>query len=478
MDGKDLIDLMAQLDGTYTPFPQLSAWSTAGVKTSHWTLRADALTKLKTETRDDIWERGIDIALRVAAVDTGALENLYKTDHGFTFSIATQSMALNSQEKQRYEEIKGYFEAQLLGFKLTLDAITSKTEITEAWIRALHEVLTAAQETYKVFTPYGEEERKLEKGVYKKEPNHVLDRDGKPFAYAPVLQVQPEMERLIKSIQSDEFANLHPAIQASYAHYAFVRIHPFADGNGRVARAFASYFLMKSNSIPLLILLEQRDEYLNALQAADKGNYKPLNEFVFIRGIEAMQIVEDFAKAAAQPELTSTLDRIANLYYARDGVQHSELDDLGEKFFRAAQEALSKAVSDMNLPGRHEVSTSQAKYKGAPQGYRTLVKSQGPTLSITLSTRAPAEATVTLTFVLYVTKGDVQPDGDLIIQTGKGTYRIGASTDDVRRSSRAGISATLKLRLDAWAMGTINGAAAELEKLAEASFKASGYGQP
>ena len=64
------------------------------------------------------------------------------------------------------------------------------------------------------------------------------------------------------------------------AHYAFVCIHPFADGNGRVSRALASVFLYRSPGIPLVIFADQKNTYIDALEAADKGKYNLFVQFI------------------------------------------------------------------------------------------------------------------------------------------------------------------------------------------------------
>jgi Fic family protein len=56
------------------------------------------------------------------------------------------------------------------------------------------------------------------------------------------------MERFVREISSPEFAAAHPIIQAAFAHYVLVAIHPFADGNGRVARALGVLFGWQSCS--------------------------------------------------------------------------------------------------------------------------------------------------------------------------------------------------------------------------------------
>jgi len=100
------------------------------------------------------------------------------------------------------------------------------------------------------------------------------------------------MHRLCVELRSKEFMNAHPIIQAAYSHYSLVKIHPFADGNGRVARALGSVFTFRSLSMPLLILFEHRNEYLSALRNADKRLRQDFVDFLFERMITALQIVE------------------------------------------------------------------------------------------------------------------------------------------------------------------------------------------
>src|SRR5262245_30523177 len=146
--------------------------------------------------------------------------------------------------------------------------------MVEAWIRRLHEEICAPQDNYTVQTELGKQERQLSKGEYKREPNHVLTVDGQWFAYAPPSDTPAEMERFVAELNSQAFLTAAPPVQAAYAHYAFIRIHPFMDGNGRVARALATLYLTRCYGVPLLILLDQKSLYLAALRAADAGNHQ------------------------------------------------------------------------------------------------------------------------------------------------------------------------------------------------------------
>ena len=53
----------------------------------------------------------------------------------------------------------------------------------------------------------------------------------------------------------------HPIQIAALAHYKFVYIHPFYDGNGRTARLLMNLILMKSGYPPVIIRKEERLEY-------------------------------------------------------------------------------------------------------------------------------------------------------------------------------------------------------------------------
>jgi hypothetical protein len=82
------------------------------------------------------------------------------------------------------------------------------------------------------------------------------------------------MSPFASEFRTDAFLGAHPVVQFSYAHYAFVSIHPFSDGNGRVARALASAFTYCAISMPIVILSEHKNEYRDGLEHADKGNYR------------------------------------------------------------------------------------------------------------------------------------------------------------------------------------------------------------
>ncbi len=68
-----------------------------------------------------------------------------------------------------------------------------------------------------------------------------------------------------------------------YAHYEFIHIHPFNNGNGRIGRILMNLIAMKFGYKPLVLYHgegESRKVYINAMKAADKGNFDLLRNLI------------------------------------------------------------------------------------------------------------------------------------------------------------------------------------------------------
>jgi len=302
---------MTSPDRLYRGFPDFSAWGPLPSEDrALWDRFAASLEARRKEASPEALRQAVDIAVRAAALDTGAIEGLYDVDRGFTMTVAVQGLAWEQMIEERGGGVRELFEAQLQAYELVLDAATRRQPLTEAWVRSLHETLCAPQKTYRVLTSQGWQEHDLPKGEYKRQPNHVRLKDGTFHAYAPVDSVPDEMHRLLEQIRSTEFESAHPVLQASYVHYALVVIHPFADGNGRLARALASVFFYRAGSIPFLVFANQKLAYLDALYTADLGDSRPLLSFFRDRGIDTMQLVTEGLMTAASPDLEELAARI------------------------------------------------------------------------------------------------------------------------------------------------------------------------
>lgn len=72
----------------------------------------------------------------------------------------------------------------------------------------------------------------------------------------------------------------HPVELAAIAHYKFVKIHPFGDGNGRIARLIANFILNKHRFPLIVVEYKNRKSYYRALRKADKEEYEFTKYFI------------------------------------------------------------------------------------------------------------------------------------------------------------------------------------------------------
>ncbi len=144
------------------------------------------------------------------------------------------------------------------------------TPLTEATLFAWHEMITNGRRDL------------TDIGRYRthSEPMQVVsgwhDRPTVHFEAPPSIRVPSEMARFLDWFNEAE-KTLPPLTRAGLAHLYFVSIHPFEDGNGRVARAVAEKALLQSIGQPLLLalspaILTRRKSYYETLEAANKSN--------------------------------------------------------------------------------------------------------------------------------------------------------------------------------------------------------------
>ena len=73
---------------------------------------------------------------------------------------------------------------------------------------------------------------------------------------------------------------MHPFLLAVTCHSIFVRIHPFRDGNGRMARLLMNFVLLRAKYPYLIVLNKRRNRYLDAIMEWQDGDSRPLTSFM------------------------------------------------------------------------------------------------------------------------------------------------------------------------------------------------------
>ncbi|MDE0231227.1 MAG: Fic family protein [bacterium] len=251
--------------------------------------------------------------LRKHAIETGIIERLYLVDWGVTETLVADGLTREAMARAGGDpEVLPMLQAQMEGLEMVTEYVRDDRPLTTSFVKELHALITRTQLFYDATDALGRSVRtKLEHGKYKTLANNVRLADGSLYMFAPPEQVSGEIERLIEWYRGMD--HIHPVVSASWLHHRFVQIHPFQDGNGRVARALTLFSLEKNKFPPIVVDRENRDSYLEALDQADHGDLTPLGRLfakLAMRSIRreleepipkpAPQTAIEFARAFAQ----------------------------------------------------------------------------------------------------------------------------------------------------------------------------------
>jgi Fic family protein len=453
-------------------FPPFVSWSDIEFNQETFEAFAHQLVEVKANTPPDVLKSALDVATRWAAVDTGAIEGLYDVDRGFTFTVAASAIAWSDIHALKNESAARAMEDALKAYDFVLDAATQTRPVSEQWIKELHAVICASQETFTVLTELGQQERELKKGQYKSDPNNPLNRASKEVhSYAPPLDTAPEMARLVDELRSDLFLNAHPVLQAAYAHYAFVCIHPFSDGNGRVARAIASVYLYRNPGVPLVIFADQKGEYLNALEDADAGHGVPFVGFISDCTVDTVGMLKTQIAREMQPDVGFQMRSMQGVLTGRGGLPHVEVDAFANRLLDEFQKAFEKQVAENPLspPLIGRVVRSSPNRGPIPENYRHIPPVNSFNLQVQVVSQAPQQANAVRTYEVAVA-GPVSDSPDFVIVFNGQTV-----LEAFLREIRPAVSTALDYRMNMVALTEYRSLVQEGTRLATESLRANGY---
>ena len=332
----------------------MSASEVPGIK-AVWT---DQKTRLKgTSQLSDFTER----LSREWAIETGVIENLYEIERGVTQTLIERGFQAELLSHGSTNRPREYVLQLLRDQKDALDGVfdfvSSRRALSVSYIKELHAALLRSQDVTEGVDAQGRHvDIPLIKGAWKTQANSPV-RDGVTYYYCPPEHVAVEMDRLV-AVHADHIEKSVPSeVQAAWLHHRFTQIHPFQDGNGRVARAIASLVLVKDGLFPLVVTRDDKPGYLDALEAADNGDLKPLIDM-----IAKLQIAQ-FRKATAISEAILVQDDVTailgGLLKAADKVAAIQLESLRGVFTLA--EALQDDLGMRLLSIAPDITTALRK---------------------------------------------------------------------------------------------------------------------
>ena len=194
---------------------------------------------------------------------------------GETRSLILHGLTAHGKPIRDHLDIQGHDDA----VKAIERAVKEEQGLNEVFIRNLHRALLKEPYEVDAIAPDGTPcKRMITIGDYKSMPNNVKTSTGEVYYFTPPEQVKPEMTDLLDWYRAREAEGEHPVIIAATFHYRFVRIHPFDDGNGRMARLLMNMILIKHGDTVAIVQSDKKALYLQELERADRS--ESLTQFI------------------------------------------------------------------------------------------------------------------------------------------------------------------------------------------------------
>ncbi len=242
------------------------------------------------DARPELWPAVFEKLKVLWTADSNAIEGSSLTFGDTKFFLET-GLTVQGKPLKDFLDARNHHDAIAILF----EPVREERPITEGAIKELNALLLRGVTGVPSINKAGQRvEKAITPGAYKREPNTVLLGNGSIHTYLDPLLVPEHMAQLAMWVETDALA-MHPALAAAIAHYEFVRIHPFDDGNGRGARILMNLLLIRRGYPPCVIRREDRAAYLDALQKADAGDREPFVRFILSSLTQTLEtMTEDF----------------------------------------------------------------------------------------------------------------------------------------------------------------------------------------
>lgn len=209
-----------------------------------------------------------------------------------TKAFLLHGITANGKPFRDYLEMRGHNEA----LKKLESIVHNELQITETLIKEFHKMI--------LVEPYADSQAEINPGKYKTLPNYLYSVTGERIDFAAPEDVAEKMNSLVnwlnnhisppkrKKRQYDK----HPLLIATIFHLEFINIHPFGDGNGRMARILMNLVFMLTGYTPAIIKLEKREGYYANLNLSSAENAVPFATYLAETLIESLTLAIKMAK--------------------------------------------------------------------------------------------------------------------------------------------------------------------------------------
>jgi Fic family protein len=328
------------------------------------------------------------------SIETGIIEGVYTLDRGITRTLIEHginaSLIPHEATNRDPELVARIVQDHSDTLEEMFAFVKGERELTVGYIKELHAALMRHADTATAMDQFGNLfEKKLEKGSYKRLPNNPTRPDGLLHEYCPPEHVASEMDRIIELHGKHAREGVPVEVEAAWLHHVFTQVHPFEDGNGRVARAIATLVFLKAELFPLVVTRDDRPKYIEALEAADRGDLKPLiSLFTDIQRREMVKAIDATTERAPARTIDEAIGAARAALVVRDQLTlerweqarrtADRLCDIGYETLCAVAEKLRLGLEGVK-PGSEFLAEWDPDAVGGSRGYLRC-------LSLTLST--------------------------------------------------------------------------------------------
>lgn len=317
---------------------------------------------------------------REIAIETGIIERLYTIDRGTTRLLIEQgineALIPHGATDRPIKQVVSLIRDQEAAIEGLFDFVGGQRTLSSSYIKQLHQLLTQSQESTEALDPTTEKifRVSLISGDWKRQPNNPLRPDGTIHEYCPPEQVTSEMDKLIALHHQHRDQRVPPEIESAWLHHRFTQIHPFQDGNGRVARCLASLVFIQASWFPLVLTRDDRAVYIAALEEADKSNLSNLiNLFAksqkqaFLRSLGLSEQVLSEARRT-QAIISSITDKLKQNQSESIQERRKKAENFALNLFDIASTRLRDVADEIRLSVQNFVSEPQVFTISAPAG--------------------------------------------------------------------------------------------------------------
>lgn len=186
---------------------------------------------------------------------------------GNTLSLKETSLIIDSGISPKSKKLREIFEIE--NYNRILDYVRNyDKDLSLKFILEIHRLIQRNIDENTAGTL-----RRIEVGI-----------SGSEWKPPPAIMVKEELEELLQWYTGAK-KELHTFELAGVFHHRFLQIHPFIDGNGRLARELLNFILKKNGFPPIIIPVSEREDYMKFLELADTEDEGIVSLLEFFLGI-------------------------------------------------------------------------------------------------------------------------------------------------------------------------------------------------